>query len=396
MDEDDAEAGGGPETEDGPGTGDDPGSGGGSSPAGAIPEGRVDRLDAYCQDNDLAAVWFARPNGFAWLTGGDNVVDASGDVGVAAAGYERDGGIRVLTDTIEADRLADEELPDVPVEAVPWYETSLAAAVAERSATPAAADFDVPGFASLDPTDLRQPLTDEDVAAYRSLGRDAAAAVESVCRQLEPGDTEHEVAAALRVTLATHGISAPVVLVGGAERAQAYRHYTPKRVELGDYALVSVTAERAGLHASLTRTVAFDPPDWLGERHRAAARVEATALLATQDVARTGGTAADVFEEVQAAYEVVGHPGEWERHHQGGAAGFAGREWIATPTCERRVRTPMAYAWNPTVEGAKSEDTHLVTDDEVDSLTATGDWPTETVEAVGYDGSIERPVALDR
>ena len=34
-----------------------------------------ERLDSYLDSTDLEAVWFARPNSFAWLTGGgDNVV----------------------------------------------------------------------------------------------------------------------------------------------------------------------------------------------------------------------------------------------------------------------------------------------------------------------------------
>jgi len=67
---------------------------------------RTERLDAYLDERGLEAVWFAKPNGFAWLTGGDNVVDADADFGVGAAGY--DGDLRVITDDIEADRLADE------------------------------------------------------------------------------------------------------------------------------------------------------------------------------------------------------------------------------------------------------------------------------------------------
>ena len=74
------------------------------------------RLDAYLDSRDLAAVWFARPNSFAWLTGAggrpaDNVVDRGGDIGVAAAGYDGDG-ITVVTDSIEGSRLAEEELAE--------------------------------------------------------------------------------------------------------------------------------------------------------------------------------------------------------------------------------------------------------------------------------------------
>ncbi|WP_121822590.1 M24 family metallopeptidase [Halostella salina] len=357
---------------------------------------REDRLDAYLSANDLESVWFARPNSFAWLTGGNNVVDRETDIGVAAAGYDGDG-VTVVTDNIEAPRLADEELADhVAVHETEWYEDSLAEGVRSYAPEPAAADFDVPGFDTVDPTSLRMPLSEDDVEANREVGQTAAAAVEAVCDEVEPGDTEHEVASALRVALSARNLEAPVVLVGGSERAQQYRHYTPQEVEIGDYVLVSVTVERDGLHASLTRTVAFDPPAWLDERHDAAMTVEATALAATREAAGNGDDAGTVFDAVQDAYAAVGHEGEWQNHHQGGAAGFAGREWIATPDSEASVTTPMAYAWNPTVQGAKSEDTVLVTEDGFEVLTRTGRWPTEEVDAVDRDVAVERHGVLTR
>jgi Xaa-Pro aminopeptidase len=366
-----------------------------TTPAATDRDAKTRRLDDYLADAGLEAVWFARPNAFAWLTGGgSNVVDRSAPVGVAAVGYDGEG-LRVVTDDIEAGRLGDEELPEgVPVDSYEWHASSLAAALAERSATPAAADVDVPGFERVDPTPLRQPLTDADVDRYRSLGHEAATAVERVCRELEPDDTEREVATALGVALGARGIDAPVTLVGGAERATQYRHYTPTAARLGDYALVSVTARRGGLHASLTRTVAFDPPAWLTERHRAAARVEVSALAATRAAAERAGRAGNVFADVQEAYDRVGWEGEWRNHHQGGAAGYAGREWIATPDHEARVRAPMAYAWNPTVAGAKSEDTVLVTDEGFETLTETGEWPTRAVDSVWGETTLDRPDVL--
>jgi len=356
----------------------------------------TDRLDQYLGTAGLEAVWFARPSSFAWLTGGgDNVVDRAGDIGVAAAGYDGDE-IRVVTDNIEAPRLRDEELDSgVPVETFDWHAKSLADAVAETSPTPAAADFDVSGFESVDATRLRQPLTEAQVEQYRELGRDTAEAVETVARNVEPSHTELDVTAVLRQKLEGRGIATPVVLVGSAERAQSYRHYTPTDAELGDYALISVTAQRNGLHVSTTRAVAFDPPEWLTERTRKASRVETTALAATQVAGRAGGTAGDVFAAVQDAYAEVGWEGEWQNHHQGGAAGFAGREWIATPGHKAEVVLPQGYAWNPTIDGAKSEDTYLVSEDDIDLLSTTGDWPTETVSAVGYDLELPRHTVLE-
>lgn len=362
---------------------------------------KQERLDAYLDEHDLEAVWFARPNSFTWLTGGNNVVDREGDIGVAAVGYDGNG-LEVVTNNIEGDRLREEELDDdVVVTEFQWYESSLAEAVADHSAEPAAADFDVEGFETVDASPLRQPLTEEDIENYRDLGYDTAEAVEAVCRELQPGDVESEVASALRVALSARGIEVPVALVGGAERAQKYRHYTPQNREIGDYALVSVTAERDGLHASMTRTVAFGEEGTpseevreLGNTHQGARIVEMTALGATQAVAKFDGDAGDVFDAVQAAYEHVGHPDEWELHHQGGAAGFAGREWVGTPDSDAEVTTPMAYAWNPTIQGTKSEDTVLVTEDGLEVLTTTGQWPTTAVDGWDYDVILERADVL--
>ncbi|MFC7138994.1 M24 family metallopeptidase [Halosimplex aquaticum] len=355
-----------------------------------------ERLDALLSDRGLEAVWFARPASFTWATGGNNVVDRASPLGVAAAGYDGEE-FTVVTDNIEASRLAEEELPDdVTVAQADWFEADLDEAVADVSPTPAAADFDVGGFEDVDPTPLRQPMTDRDVENYRSLGEEAAEVLENVVREAGSDDEEREVGGRLRDRLFARGIESPVVLVGSGKRCQQYRHFTTGDAELGEYAIASITAVRDGLHASVTRTVAFDAPDWLDERTEIATRVEASALAATQRVGRAGGTASDVFSAIQDAYAEQGYEGEWRNHHQGGAAGYAGREWFATPDAENPVHLPMAYAWNPTVQGAKSEDTHLVTEDDIELLTGTGDWPTETVDPVGDGPALERHTVLHK
>jgi len=369
-----------------------------AKPTGDHLDHRRERLSAFLDQQDLDAVWFGRPNSFSWLTRGSNVVDRDADVGVAAAGLTRSDGFVAVTDNIEIERLADEELPDAfDVRSVPWYESSLASAVAEATPGAGAADFDVPGLDTVDASRLRRPLSPGDIERYRELGRDVAAAVERVAAELHPDDTEREVAAGLSVELATREVESPVVLVGGRDRAQSYRHYTPSQAELGSYALLSVTAERDGLYASATRTVAFgDAPAWLTDRHHAAMRVEATALGATYGAsgdgaeAATADTAGDVFDAIADAYDDLGEPGEWRKHHQGGAAGFAGREWFATPDSAEPIEAPMAYAYNPTVRGAKSEDTVLVTDDGVKVLTRTGEWPARTVSSCASEFTVER------
>ncbi len=369
---------------------------------------RAERLDAYLDRSGLEAVWFGTPASFAWVVGGDNRVDRTASVGEAAVGYTAGGNWHIVTNNIEADRLAAEELPPefaASVRTYDWHEGDLAGAVAAFTPEPAAADFDAPGLDRVDPMPLRLRLSDSDIDRYRALGREAAAAVETVCQELEPDDTESEVAAGLRIALAARGIDAPVVLVGGAERARQYRHFTPTGTELGEYALLSVTAVRDGLHASLTRTVVFDAPDWFNDRYEAAVEVDAHIIAATYEAATAGGPVSDdplsdagttsgaVFEELLDAYAEVGWPEEWRSHHQGGATGYAGREWFAVPDGDAPVVPSAAYAWNPTVRGTKSEDTVLVSAEGVEVLTRTGDWPTREFE-VG-DLTLARPDPLD-
>lgn len=342
---------------------------------------KLDRLDRLLDDEGLDSVWFARPANFAWLTGGDNAVDRSALTGAAVAGYDGDE-VTVHTTTNEAPRFEQEELPaDVPVEAVEWHEADLADLVLDAVTGDAAADFAVPGLGSVDPARFRWPYTDDEVDRYRTASEATAEAVEAAARQATPETTEYEAAGTLAHELLARGLHAPVVLVGGADRAQRHRHFTPTDAPLGDYGVYTVVAVHDGLHVAVTRTVAFDAPDWLQARHDAAGRVAATAVTATADAAREGRPAGDVFAAVQDAYEAVDEPGEWREHHQGGAIGYESREWVATPDAAMPVATPMAYAWNPTIRGAKAEETVLVADDGVEVLTKTGNWPTKAYES---------------
>lgn len=360
---------------------------------------RAARLDRFIDSEGYEAVWFGTPDGFAWATGGDNRVDRTARLGQAAVGYLGDNDWRAVTTTTEARRLAAEQLPPeftASVSADEWHQAELPASVAARSPTPAAADFDAPGLETFDPTGLRLRLSEDDRRRLERLGAAVGQTVETVCRELTPGDTERETAAGLRIGLNRQAIDAPIVLVGGSERAADYRQPTPTAATLGEYAVVAVTARRDGLYVSCARTVGFDPPDWLADRHETACRVEAAALAATADAAGgvdDPGPAGSAFEAIQTAYADADRPDEWRHHHQGGATGFAAHEWLAKPDSKAPVIAPAAYAYNPTVAGARSGDTALLADDDLSIVTATGDWPTTTY-TVG-DRTVDRPDVLD-
>jgi antitoxin VapB len=155
--------------------------------------------------------------------------------------------------------------------------------------------------------------------------------------------------------------------------------------------MLVVGARREGLNVSATRLVHFGPiPDDLRARHQACARVDTAFLAAT----RPGTGIAGVFRAGQAAYAAEGWPDEWQRHHQGGPTGYAGRDLRATPTAPGTVQADQAFAWNPSIAGVKSEDTVLVTPSGVEVLSRTPDLPEIAVQAGGASfvraGFVER------
>ena len=102
-------------------------------------------------------------------------------------------------------------------------------------------------------------------------------------------------------------------------------------------------------------------------------------------------TTGEAFAAGIAAYGRAGFDrDEWRRHHQGGAAGYAGRDPRGTPAVTDPVQVDQAFAWNPTAAGAKVEDTVLVRADGIEVLTVDPRWPTTRV--AGRD----RPIELDR
>jgi antitoxin VapB len=115
---------------------------------------------------------------------------------------------------------------------------------------------------------------------------------------------------------------------------------------------------------------------------------------------RPGAVAGDIFAKAQQAYAYAGYPDEWQLHHQGGATGYAGREYRAGPGSPEVVAEWQAFAWNPSITGTKSEDTVLVSSEpghELEVLTTTPDstWPTVTVTIEGL-GSMERTDILEK
>ena len=346
---------------------------------------KIGRLRGFLERYQYAGVLLRLRASFAWLTcGGNSTVERCAERGVADLLITRDRLVAVLSE-IERYRIMEEELGGLGFELVSFAWGGLAGqdAVDElRAGRRMAADSPAPGFEdrSLELAALRYVLTPEEVVRARHAARASAQSFEAVCREIRPGMTEHEAAALLAASCLRAGGDAPVVLVAFDERIAAYRHPAPTGRKLARLALLVRCSQQHGLITSISRMICFGEPDAeLRRRYAACARVNAAFIAAT----RPGVVASDVFAAGVAAYAATGFPDEWKRHHQGGALGYACRDYIADHGCRAVVQENQLFSWNPSLAGTKVEDSILVTSAGQEVLTEMPNWPSLEVSAGG-------------
>lgn len=225
----------------------------------------------------------------------------------------------------------------------------------------------------------RFSLTDDEIVRYRSLCSDAVAAVRQSIAAISRGDTEIEIAEKLRHELAKSRMDSIVTLVAADERIASFRHPVPTANRFEETLLLVTCAKRGGMIVSLSRMICVgEVPHELKRKTEAAAYVNAHLLDAT----RPGATGADLYKAAANAYAEKGFAGEINLHHQGGAAGYRTREWVAHPTSTDVVQQDQAFSWNPSITGTKVEDTCIVTRNGIETLTLPADFPL-IVTAVG-------------
>ena len=367
------------------------------------------RIAELLQKNNLDGLIINSQANFAWASAGaNNWVSIADEKGVASLVYKADGTAYAVLDNLEGPRFETEEnLGQLGFDLIeaPWWEAGqrsrllldLARGHGKQprigSDTPLEGAQDLAGEIA----HARWSLMPDERDRYRQVCRAAAEALESTCLEITPGMTEWEVAGYLAQACYTRGLVPFVTLVAADDRVFNYRHPIPTFNTIDNYVMVVLCAKAGGLIANCTRLVHFGPvtPDIL-QKQRNVQTIDATFNLNS----KPGATAGEIFAKAQQAYAYAGYPNEWQLHHQGGATGYAGREYRAGPGSPDVVVEWQAFAWNPSITGTKSEDTVLVSSEpghEVEVLTTTPEspWPTVTVSIEGL-GSMERPDILER
>ncbi|MBU2515504.1 M24 family metallopeptidase [bacterium] len=362
---------------------------------------RLERLKAFLSEQNYEAIILCKPSNIAAFFKGAQISLGfrQEPAGRAAICITRDATI-LIANTTEATRIAEDELSWVQglnVFPFRWDHWNLKNSVSEYLYSSGLAmvcdDVGIYGVnvgAALE--GMYYPLYSEELDSIKELANVSASVVESVAKNISPGMTEAQVAGKISGQLIASSISPELVLVAADERISKFRHCIPKHAEIRQLALLSVTVHRRGLFVSLSRLVSHGAvnSEWR-QLQETCCRVDARAIY----LSTPGASVGEIFESIKGSYNNEGHPNEWHAHHQGGPAGFSGRDYKAMENEKRCLVKNQPVVWNPTIQGTKSEDTILTTqpDKQPDILTDTGNWEYYYAP-IGSGSVIRRPAIL--
>jgi len=347
-------------------------------------EAKHQKLVAWLRSQRLSGVLLRRNENVAWVTGGavELRVLTPCETGVASLLVTAEGKRYYFTTENEAPRLRDEEFGALDFEPVlfPWFGDDTIAAAQKLAGGTLGSDSPGAGLTEVNLFPLRAALSETEVARYRWLGAETAAATVESLHQVEPGLSEYDLEAITAANLLKRGILPSVYLYAVDDRIYKYKHAVARGKRLKQYAMLNLCSRKWGLAISITRFVHFGAlPAELAGRFKSAAQVNAALL----DASREGVTSAALFKVAQDAYAAEGFPGEERFHHQGGPTGYGEREWVATPNGTQTVVNHQAFAWNPSIRGGKAEDTVILNDGKIEWLTATPTLPVIEASAGG-------------
>lgn len=346
------------------------------------------------------------PAAVSWACGGlPPPVDRTASVDLVWAVVTA-GASALITTNVEAERIRDEYVPSAhgfgELVIVPWQNPDGFVRAAEELAGAPAGTLASDGHGSFgfditeDLIALRLRLSPPERDDLAELGRDAADAVQAALRCWRPGERDLDIQARCAAALEAAGADTPVLIAGGDDRLERYRHPMAAGLPVRRLAMTVVVARRAGLHVAATRFAAATSPGpaYAALRQRVLA-IESAVLSAC----RPGSTYGAALAALDAGYAAAGAAGGWAGHYQGGPIGYAQREFELAPgqSGSRWYRCPIAagqaIAWNPSLPGgAKAEDTYLVTDSgQPAPVTVAPDWPAEA----GDERQPPRPGVLE-
>jgi Xaa-Pro aminopeptidase len=355
---------------------------------------KLARVRDLMRRKELDGVFLKRQDDFAWLScGGRNYVGA-GDLGNCGLLVTQDEHYAV-TNTIESRRMLEEEnlgALGFVMRAGVWHDAAVEAETlgAIVPSGRVGYDFGCGNNIAGEIKELRLELTEGEVEKYREAGSLASRAMEETACGIRPGDSEYAIAARIMKKMETCGLELVSCMVAADERISDYRHPLPtgkrveKRVQIGG------NFKMRGLVVCMTRYVNFVPVSGeLRRQYRETQRIDCIYMANSIP----GESYQRPLLAGKAAYEEMGYGSEFDKHHQGGPIGYAGRDYRVDFTVVGTMKNHQAFCWNPSITGTKSEDTVIVSEASVEMISHPIIFPKASIEACG--ATFVRPDILE-
>jgi Xaa-Pro aminopeptidase len=330
----------------------------------------------------------------AWLTAGMNVrgLIADGErPGVYTNGRQR----WLLCSNVDTHRLFDEELDQLGFQLKEWvWETGRADLLSNVvSGRKVAFDRPFPNMPLI--VDRLRPLlrvlSPFEQQQFRELGSLLAHAVEATARHLTPGLTEEEIAGQVGHRLLHHGAEPAAISVTADGRGEKFRRAGFTAAHATRTCVIQATAQRDGLFATTSRTVAFGPvpPDFQAAHDLA---VRLAAVYAVYSV--PGESIATARASGQALLENTRYEYEGRLSQAGYGAGRFPAEELRRAGHDEPFSIGQSVVWQPRVGPAAVVDTVIVTPTGAESVTGPENWPFKRVKLRA--GTFDVPDVLAR
>ena len=325
---------------------------------------KLKRLRDLLKAEDLEGIYLKRQDNFSWLTcGGFNYLGVGdmGNCGLLVTETER----FAITNRIESPRMiAEEGLEEMgfTVLADCWLNETFESDTIRRICPSGKVgyDFAAPNGIHLAGRiqALRYSLLPQEVARYREGGALFSRAIEEAAAVIRPGDTELTAVGRLLAATRKDGLWAVSSFCTSDERIYRFRHAIPTEKPIRERVQFGGNFRYKGLVLCCTRYVNFVPvTEALHKQYLDNVLIDCTYIHNS----KVGASYRAPFEAGRKAYETLGYPGEFEKHHQGGPIGYAARDFLMNSSREGIIPENQAFCWNPSITGTKSEDTVIAT-----------------------------------
>jgi Xaa-Pro aminopeptidase len=348
-------------------------------------EWKQTRVAALLQEFGCDGLLVRQPEDFAWLTSGAMARGVLSEAELPLAYFSADQRW-LIASNVDSQRLFDEELDGLgfQLKEWPWHwgrEQLLADLSFGRKI---ASDFPGESFTPVGDRlqRWRRALSPYELACYNALGSILSHALEATCRTMPVQQTERETAGQISHRLLHRGVQPLNISVVADGRSRRYRRGGFTSAPITRYAVLTASARKYGLCATVSRSVHFGEIDPTFRReHDAACKVSATYLASSWPDALPR----QILATGQHVYRLTGFEHEWRLSPQGYVTGRCPAESILLASGEDLLLANWAVTWQASAGAASSCDTVVITEQGPRLITRAELWPLKRIRVQGAE-----------